>query len=52
MFATNQVEYLGHTLTADGVRSNEKNVQAVVDFPRPNCAKEAQGFLGIANFYR
>ena len=52
VFATNQVEYLGHTLTADGVRPNEKNVQAVVDFPRPNCAKEVRGFLGMANFYR
>ena len=52
IFATKQVEYLGHTLTAEGVRPNQKNIQAVVDFPRPTCVKEVQGFLGMANFYR
>ena len=35
MFAIEQVEFLGYTLTTEGVRSNQKNVDAVEDFPRP-----------------
>lgn len=52
MFMTSKVEYLGYTLTTEGVRPNKKNVQAVVDFPKPKCAKEVRSFLGMANFYR
>jgi len=52
VFMTNKVEYLGFTLTADGVRPNRKNIQAIVDFPKPTCAKEVRSFLGMANFYR
>ena len=52
MFATKQVEFLGYTLTAEGVRPNQKNVEAVVDFPKPKSAKDVRRFLGMANFYR
>ena len=51
VFMTNKVEYLGFTLTADGVRPNQKNIQAIADFPKPTCAKEVRSFLGMANFY-
>ena len=51
MFATQQVEFLGCTLTAEGVRPNRKNVEAVVDFPRPKSTKDVRRFLGMANFY-
>ena len=51
-FAQQQVEYLGHTLTPDGVSPNEKNMQAEKQFPRPTCCKEVQSFLGLVNFYR
>ena len=49
---TNKVEYLGFTITADGVRPNKKKVQAIVDFPKPTCAKGVRSFLGMANFYQ
>ena len=52
VFATEQVEYLGHTLTKEGVKPNKCNVQAVSEFPRPNSLKEVRSFLGMANFYR
>ena len=52
MFATQQVEFLGYTLIAEGVRPNQKNVEAVVDFPNPKSAKDVRRFLGMANFYR
>jgi len=33
--ATRQIDYLGHTLTPEGVRPNELKVTAVKEFPRP-----------------
>ena len=52
VFATEQVEFLGYTLTTEGVRPNRKNVDAVEVFPRPTSAKDVRRFLGMANFYR
>ena len=41
VFMTTKVEYLGFTLTAEGsgVRPNKKNIQAIIDFPKPACVK-------------
>ena len=52
MFATEEIEYLGHTLTPEGVKPNSKKVEAVRDFPIPKNVKEVKSFLGLANFYR
>ena len=52
MFATDEIEYLGHTLTPEGVKPNSKKVEAVRDFPVSKNVKEVKSFLGLANFYR
>lgn len=51
-FAQSQVDYLGHTLTPEGVTPNDQKIQAVKQFPKPTCCKEVQSFLGLVNFYR
>ena len=51
-FAQEKVEYLGHTLSASGVSPNDNKVQAVRNFPTPQCCKDVKGFLGLVNFYR
>ena len=51
-FAREQVDYLGHTLSAEGVRPNSAKVEAVKNFPRPKSSKEIKSFLGLINFYR
>ena len=38
------------TLKPEGVRPNQKNVDAVVDFLRTKSAKDVRIFLGMANF--
>ena len=35
VFAADEIEYLGHTLTANGVKPNSGKVEAVKNFPRP-----------------
>jgi hypothetical protein len=51
-FGVQQVEFLGHTITADGAAPLFKHVQAVRDFQRPVDTKQLQCFLGLVNFYR
>ena len=51
-FARTEIEYLGHTLTSNGVKPNNAKVKAVQEFPQPNSAQEVKGFLGLVNFYR
>ena len=51
-FAQEEIDYLGYTLSALGVRPNNRKVQAIQEFPRPTSAKAVKSFLGIVNFYR
>ena len=51
-FAQTTVDYLGHTLSAEGVVPNDQKVLAVKQFPKPTCSKEVRSFLGLVNFYR
>ena len=51
-FAEKQVDYLGFSVSATGVRPTHKNVLAVKEFPCPHTVKEVKRFLGLANFYR
>ena len=39
LFATERIEYFGHTLTSSGVQPNDQNVKAVTDFPTPSNLK-------------
>ena len=52
IFVQQQVKYLGHTITPEGVRPNDKKIQAVKDFPRPKSSREVKSFLGLVNFYQ
>jgi len=51
-FTTSQVDYLGHTLTAEGVKPNESNIAAINEFAKPQSVKEVRTFLGLVNFYQ
>ena len=51
-FALTEVEYLGHVVSAQGVRTDTKKVEAVEQFPTPNNVKTLRSFLGLASYYR
>ena len=42
----------GYTLSSEGVRPNNKKVEAIQEFPRPTTTKAVKSFLGMVNFYR
>ena len=47
-----QVTFLGHVVSTDGVATDPSKTEAVSKWPTPQNRKEVQQFLGLANYYR
>lgn len=45
------IEFLGYTLSENGIRPKEAKVQAVNDYPMPDTVGKLKRFLGMINFY-
>ena len=52
IFAASSVQYLGHTLSASGVRPGSCKVKAIRDCLPPTSQKQLKAFLGLANYFR
>ena len=50
--AKEELQYLGHIVSGDGVLPTNKRMQAVESFPRPKTQTEVRSFLGLAGYYR
>ena len=51
-FLTQQVEYLGHIITPQGIKPNPEREKAVRDFPVPTSLKDVRAFVGLVSYYR
>ena len=47
-----QVSYLGHLISAQGVSADPSKVRAVMAWPIPKSKKELRSFLGLCSYYR
>ena len=47
-----QVEYLGHSVSANGMATDPKKVEAIGKWPTPKSAKEVRRFDCLCSYYR
>ena len=51
-FAKASVEYLGYTVSREGIATSDSKIRAVNDWPTPRTLRDLRGFLGFASYYR
>ena len=49
---TQQVDYLGYTLSSKGIKPQNQKILAVLALAEPNNKRQLRSFLGFINFYR
>lgn len=51
-FLKPELNYLGHVITANGVKPDPQKIKSVEDFPLPKNQKDVKAFLGLCGYYR
>jgi len=47
-----QLQYLGHLVSADGVEPLPVKLNAIKNFPLPQCLRDVRAFYGLTSYYR
>ena len=50
-FFVNQVKYLGHEVSVEGIRPCKDKVKAILQLPTPQNVTQLKSFLGMLNYY-
>lgn len=49
-YGVKQIEFLGHQLSAEGIKPLDKYVKTIESFREPTVIEEVQSFLGLVNY--
>lgn len=50
-FWLNEVAFLGHVVSKEGIQMNPTKVEAMLKWPRPTAVTEILNFLGLVGYY-
>jgi hypothetical protein len=51
-FGVTEVDFLGHRITQEGLKMDDHNVKAILDWEPPKSVPTLRSFLGLASYYR
>ena len=51
-FAVNEIKFLGHIVTPEGIKPNPEKVEAILSYKEPIVAQDLKRFNMMINFYR
>ncbi|KAH9791984.1 hypothetical protein KPL71_003946 [Citrus sinensis] len=52
LFCQENIDYLGHIVSASGVRADPQKIDVMIHWPTPQTTKQLRGFLGLTGYYR
>lgn len=52
IFGKKEVEFLGYTVSEEGIKPTADKVKAITEYPRPDTVEQLRRFMGMINFYR
>jgi hypothetical protein len=52
VFAVNQIDYLGHTISHNKINPMKEKIQAIIDIKEPRSLAQANKFIGALSWYR
>ncbi|KAF2346104.1 Reverse transcriptase domain, partial [Trinorchestia longiramus] len=52
VFLKKELKFLSHTISKDGIRTDESKEETIRDCPTPTNKDEIRSFVGVVNYYR
>jgi hypothetical protein len=51
-FVKEEVEYLSHVISKEGVKVDPRKIKAIMEWPKPNNRLKLRRFIGLIGYYR
>nr|KYP45193.1 hypothetical protein KK1_033280 [Cajanus cajan] len=51
-FWLDEVKFLGHVISTEGIAVNPAKVESVLQWERPRTVTDTQSFVGLVSYYR
>ncbi len=51
-FAVNEVKFIGHTITSQGIGPDTDKVRSMLEYPRPTNVKTLRSFIGLSVWFK